>query len=350
MKEGLILAGLVFLLAYWLTGYLCSPAAWLRLLDQPNERSLHLTPTPRTGGLSILGSLLVGVVVYHLVLLHGKDSVTNLWFIGAAAVIGVVSFWDDRANLPPGVRFGVHCLTAIATVLGTGLAITEISFPLLGSYSLGLIGVPLAILFLIWMTNLYNFMDGMDGFAGGMTVLGFGFLGYMALKGGQPGLAVLSFLIVGATGGFLIYNMPPARIFMGDVGSAPLGFLAGVLSLKGVQEQAVDFWVPLLLFSPFIVDATTTLLQRLFRGEKVWQAHREHYYQRLVLSGWSHRKTVVAEYVLMCASAGSALIYSQADERVRFVLLAGWALLYIVLARGVSWIELRQGRGLRGEI
>jgi UDP-N-acetylmuramyl pentapeptide phosphotransferase/UDP-N-acetylglucosamine-1-phosphate transferase len=204
-----------------------------------------------------------------------------------------------------------------------------------------------AVLLLIWMTNLYNFMDGMDGFAGGMTVLGFGFLAYMLWQGGQPGLAALALLIIGATGGFLVYNMPPARIFMGDVGSAPLGFLAGALSLKGVQEQAFDIWVPLLIFSPFVVDATITLLQRLLRREKVWQAHREHYYQRLVLSGWSHRKTVVAEYLLMLAGGGSGWLFSHAGERGRFAILVGWTLVYVALARGVSRIEWRHRKQQR---
>src|SRR5207248_1198403 len=124
----------------------------------------------------------------------------------------------------------------------------------------------------------------------GMTVLGFGIFGVIALNGGHRAFAMVSFLIMAASGGFLVHNMPPARIFMGDVGSAPLGFLAGGLALKGIHDDVFDFWVPVLVFSPFIADATTTLLRRLMRGEKVWQAHREHYYQRLVLSGWTHRK------------------------------------------------------------
>src|SRR5207253_5665948 len=139
--------------------------------------------------------------------------------------------------------------------------------------------------------------------------------------------------------GFLVFNRPPARIFMGDVGSTFLGFLAGTLAVMGAHRGLFGLFVPALIFSPFIVDATVTLLRRLLRGEKVWQAHREHYYQRMVLSGWSHRKTVIAEYVLMLACGGSALMYSHAGGRARLGILAGWAILYIVLAKGVSRIE-----------
>jgi UDP-N-acetylmuramyl pentapeptide phosphotransferase/UDP-N-acetylglucosamine-1-phosphate transferase len=339
---------LVFLLAYAATRYLCSPVAGLRQLDHPNERSLHAVPTPRTGGLAILGSLMLGFAASQVLFPDGAEAQTSRWIMGAALLIGAVSFWDDRMGLPPGLRFGVHSAAAVAVVVGTGLTVPQISFPLLGTWTLGPLGPPLAVLFLMWMTNLYNFMDGMDGFAGGMTVVGFGFLAYMALRGGQPGLAALACLVIGATGGFLVYNVPPARIFMGDVGSAPLGFLAGALSLKGVQEQAFDFWVPMLIFSPFLVDATMTLLQRLLRGEKVWQAHREHYYQRLVLSGWSHRKTVVVEYLLMLGCGGSAVLYSYAGEGGQLGILAGWAVLYVALARGVSRVEWRQRQGTVG--
>jgi UDP-N-acetylmuramyl pentapeptide phosphotransferase/UDP-N-acetylglucosamine-1-phosphate transferase len=349
--ETVIVAAVVFLLAYGITRHLCSPAAWLRLLDHPNERSLHAAPTPRTGGLAILGSLVTGFVISQALFGDGAGShTTSGWLIAAALLIGAVSFWDDRAGLPPGLRFAVHSAAAVIVVVGAGLTVPQISFPLFGTWSLGPLGPPLAVLFLMWMTNLYNFMDGMDGFAGGMTVVGFGFLAYVAYRAGHSSLAALALLVIAATAGFLVYNVPPARIFMGDVGSAPLGFLAGALSLQGVQEEVFDIWVPVLIFSPFLVDATTTLVQRLLRGEKVWQAHREHYYQRLVLSGWSHRKTVLIEYLLMVACGGSALLYVQAGERGRFGILAAWVLLYVTLARGVSRVEWQQREGTRGEI
>jgi UDP-N-acetylmuramyl pentapeptide phosphotransferase/UDP-N-acetylglucosamine-1-phosphate transferase len=182
-------------------------------------------------------------------------------------------------------------------------------------------------------------MDGMDGFAGGMTVIGFLFLCYLAWIGNHPLIAVISLLTAGAAAGFLFYNLPPAKIFMGDVGSIVLGFLAGSLSIMGVDSGLFDLWVPTLIFSPFIVDATVTLLRRLVRGERVWQAHREHYYQRLVLTGWSHRKTVLTEYCLMIASGLSAVTYSRAGETGRLAILITWVLIYGALALRVRIIE-----------
>jgi len=221
------------------------------------------------------------------------------------------------------------------------LTIDSIAVPFLGKVSLGWIAVPVTILFLMWMTNLYNFMDGMDGFAAGMTVLGYGFLGFLAWKGGHQFIMLLSFLIASAAGGFLLYNVPPARIFMGDVGSVSLGFMAAALGVMGVQDGLFDVWVPLLIFSPFIVDATVTLVRRLLRGEKVWQAHREHYYQRLVLAGWGHRKTMLAEYFLMVACGITAVAYGQAGESWRLAILLGWVAAYILLALGVRGVERR---------
>jgi UDP-N-acetylmuramyl pentapeptide phosphotransferase/UDP-N-acetylglucosamine-1-phosphate transferase len=149
-------------------------------------------------------------------------------------------------------------------------------------------------------------------------------------------------MAVAGVSGFLVFNWPPARIFMGDVGSTFLGFLAGVLSVRGVRDGLFDFWVPVLVFSPFIVDATLTLLRRLFRGERIWQAHREHYYQRLVLLGWSHRKTVLAEYVLMLACGGSAVFYQQAGPRLRLLVLLSWVIIYTALGLGIRLLEQRK--------
>ena len=284
---------LVFLSAFGLTKLLCSPAPRLALLDHPNPRSLHTEPIPRTGGLAIFGSVILGLVL-SLVLEWpgGQATGTGLWILGMTLIVVGVSFWDDRVGVSTILRLGVHALAAAGVVWGSGLTMTTVPIPFLGALSLGWIAVPVTVLCLIWMTNLYNFMDGMDGFAGGMTVFGYSFLGYVTWRSGNLSIAFLCFLIAAATGGFLYYNMPPARIFMGDVGSVSLGFLTGAFALWGIQERLFDFWVPVLIFSPFIVDATVTLFRRLLQGEKVWQAHRKHYYQRLVLGGWGHRKTV----------------------------------------------------------
>ncbi len=343
----LVIALIVLALSIWLTRSLSLPASRLRLMDHPNERSLHDRPMPRTGGLAILFSFAAGLAAELLLKLlnaSGESGFTlsNLLVIAMLFFIAVVSLLDDWRELAPIIRLLVHVTAACGVVLGAGMRINELALPLLGSYPLGYVAFPLTVLWLVWMTNLYNFMDGMDGFAGGMSVVGFGFLSMIAWGAEQYFMALLSLLAVAAAGGFLIFNRPPARIFMGDVGSTFLGFLAGTLAIMGVHKGLFDLWVPALIFSPFIVDATVTLLRRLLRGERVWQAHREHYYQRMVLLGWSHGKTVLAEYALMLACGASALVYMKVGTVARLGILLAAAFLYLALAVSVRLAEQRK--------
>jgi len=199
----------------------------------------------------------------------------------------------------------------------------------------GVLGLIFTWLAIVWMTNLFNFMDGMDGFAGGMALAGFTFLGLAGWLAGAQSYAVFCWLVSASTLGFLPFNFPPARIFMGDAGSATLGLLAAALSLWGVNDGIFPIWFPLLVFSPFVVDATLTLLGRSLRREKIWQAHRTHYYQRLVQAGWGHRKTVLTEYLLMLMAGGSALILLLSPD-FRLVGLIVWSAVYILLAYVVN--------------
>ncbi|MBD0370054.1 MAG: glycosyltransferase family 4 protein [Pyrinomonadaceae bacterium] len=331
-----------------MTGRLSSASSRVRLLDHPNERSLHARPVSRTGGLAILASLALGLLVEVSLSLLGRgfrflETKASVWVIGMVLLLALVSLWNDHVDLAPGLRFIVHGLAAAGVVLGAGQSIDSLSVPFMGVWHLGLVAVPFTIICLMWMTNLYNFMDGMDGFAGGMTVIGFGFLCFLGLDSGQTFISLMSLLAVAAAAGFLLYNWPPAKIFMGDVGSILLGFLAGTLSVIGIHEGRFDVWVPVLIFSPFIVDATVTLLRRFLRGEKVWRAHREHYYQRMVLSGWTHRRTALAEYCLMIACGLSAILYTRTQPGVRLALIIVWAVIYCALALGVRLFE-RNGK------
>lgn len=268
-------------------------------LDRPNERSLHVVPVPRSGGIAIMSGL-----------------VAAAWWLGASSaywlpVVGlaVASYFDDRHALPVAARLGLHLLAA-----GGYLWLAQTSAtPAL------LIGLLLAI---GWFTNLYNFMDGSDGLAGGMALIGFGTYGLVAWLGGNAGLGLMSWSIATAAAGFLIFNFPPAKIFMGDVGSIPLGFLAGALGVAGWQLGLWPLWFPLVVFAPFVVDTSTTLVRRALRGERVWQAHRQHYYQRLILSGWSHRSTVLGEYGLMliCSAVAVYCLHAPAAAQSLFLL------------------------------
>lgn len=291
-------------------------------LDTPNERSLHAAPVPRTGG--------VGIVAGTLLSLFALGWVPVL--AACAFTLAAVSFMDDRKGLPIDARFAAHALTAAMFVLTSGVTSS-------------LVMAAALIVATMWMTNLYNFMDGSDGLAGGMAAIGFGTYAAGAGLAGQAPLAIASGCIAASALAFLWFNSHPARIFMGDVGSVPLGFLAAALGIAGWQGGAWPGWFPVLVFSPFIVDATVTLAQRAARGERVWQAHRSHYYQRLVQLGWGHARTARAEYALMAACALGGLAALRAPAAVQAALLAAAALGYAALAAAVdrAWARRREG-------
>jgi len=198
------------------------------------------------------------------------------------------------------------------------------------------------LVFIVWMINLYNFMDGMDGFAAGMAVSGFGFIALLGWLSGDAWFAQVNLIIATASLGFLIFNFPPARIFMGDVGSSTLGFMAAAFSLWGVRTGLYPFWAAVLIFSPFIADATVTLIRRILKGEKFWKAHKTHYYQRLVQAGWGHHKTLVVEYGIMLACGISALVSVDASATVQVAVLSFWFLFYIIFFSWISRISYKQ--------
>ena len=296
-----------------------------------------------------MGALYLGVLIFGVLgwirfspgeSMPALDS-TGWWILMMTGVISIVSLMDDRRGLPIAVRLGIHLVSAAILVIGSGLMLSSTTVPMLGVISWEWIAVPITILFLIWMANLYNFMDGMDGFAGGMTVIGCGLLGYFGWQAHHPVIPVIATLQSAAAAGFLVRNFPPAKIFMGDVGSVCTGFLVAALIVLGCRDGVFDLWVPLIAFSPFILDASVTLVRRAYRHEKVWEAHREHFYQRLVLSGWGHRRTVLAEYGVMALCGGFALLYQYALEEWRLVILGFWGLLFLSLALAVKGVEQR---------
>jgi UDP-GlcNAc:undecaprenyl-phosphate GlcNAc-1-phosphate transferase len=298
-----------------------------RILDHPNERSLHEQPVPRTGGMGVAAGIAAGV------LLVSPVSWWPLW-VGAAFLVGV-SFLDDLVGLPIVGRLIAHFIAAGLCV--TGLMVDQ----------MGVLWIAVAIVAAVWMTNLYNFMDGMDGLAGGMALFGFGFLAIAAWLADDRSLALVSLSIAVAAGAFLLFNFHPARMFLGDAGSTTFGYLAAGLGLIGWRDGAWSLWFPMLVFSPFIIDATVTLLRRMVQGERFWQAHRKHFYQRLVLSGWSHRKTSLAEYGVMCACGIGALAFQQASGSVQLGIVGFWVIAFLGLAQVVSGVEQRvSGQGV----
>jgi UDP-N-acetylmuramyl pentapeptide phosphotransferase/UDP-N-acetylglucosamine-1-phosphate transferase len=286
-----------------------------RLLDHPNARSLHDAPVPRLGGIAITAGVVAAAAVVGTL---------PAWLLVAFA-LALVSVADDVRSLPVLVRLASHLAAAAAMV-----ALLPIT-----------VAWPLALFFVfgtVWMTNLYNFMDGADGLAGGMAAIGFACYGVAAWSGGEYALALLLFCVAAAALAFLTFNFPPARVFLGDSGSIPLGFMAAAVGVLGWRVYGLwPYWFPALVFSPFAVDATVTLARRAVRREPVWRAHRDHYYQRLVRLGWGHRRTAVAEYALMLACAVAALSLRDADTRVQLsglgLAVVGYAAIMIAVDR-----------------
>ncbi len=285
-------------------------------LDQPNERSLHTRPIPRIGGFALVPATLLAWA-----LLPAGPGAT-LW--AATLALFVLSGLDDVRGLPVVLRFAAH-LAAAALVVRDVLD---------ASHGIGTMA--LATLACAWMINLYNFMDGSDGLAGGMALIGFGTYGAGAWMGGDVALAATCWSVAAAAAGFLVFNFPPARVFLGDAGSIPLGLLAGTLGLLGWTRGLWPAWFPVLVFSPFVVDASTTLARRLVRGERIWQAHRQHYYQRLVQLGWGHRNTALAEYALMLACGGLGLLAIGRPDTTQAAIVGMAAVAYGVLMRCVD--------------
>jgi UDP-GlcNAc:undecaprenyl-phosphate/decaprenyl-phosphate GlcNAc-1-phosphate transferase len=288
-------------------------------LDRPNERSLHERPVPRTGGIALLAGALVSVAF----------GASELWLaLGLAIGLGALSFLDDVRSLATPVRLAAHLAAA-------GVLAWYVLSPM---HPLELAVLALAV---AWMTNLYNFMDGSDGLAGGMALIGFGAYAMAAAGAGDGPLLALTLGLAAAALGFLLFNFPPAKIFLGDVGSVPLGFLAGALGLVGWRDDLWPLWFPVVVFAPFIGDASLTLVRRALRGEKVWQAHREHYYQRLVRLGFGHRGTAYVAYALMLLCAALALYGRGGRPALQWAIVASSIL---GLGAVAAWIELRWRR------
>ncbi len=300
-------AALVTLL---LTHFLLSNKSAVKLRDVPNDRSLHTEPVPRIGGVSLMAGILSGwLLLFNSVM---------WWILFPMLGLFLISLLDDIYKLTVKLRLLSHILAATILVVGSGLAVQQ-----------GAVIALVVIVLGIWMINLFNFMDGSDGLAGGMAMFGFGVLGVAAWFAHNPSLALLNFCIAASAAGFLYYNFHPAKIFMGDAGSIPLGFLVIAMSLWGWLQGNWSAWFPVLVFSPFIADASVTLLKRTMRGAKITEAHREHYYQRLVQLGWGHRNVALAEYALMLAAGISALWVF--EFVFPWQLLLAWATVYAVM-------------------
>ena len=309
----LIAALVSFGLAVGLVRVLWSDRLAGLVLDVPNDRSLHDRPTPRTGGIGLMLTVAVSLLVFGA----GPRSI-----VVPAVLLAAVFLIDDVRGLPVLPRFVAQFGAAIGFLAASG--------------PYGWFLFPLMALGIVWSANLYNFMDGSNGLAGGMAVIGFATFAFAAAWAGDPELALLAAIVAGAAGGFLAWNFDPARIFLGDAGSIPLGFLAASIGVLGWDRGLWPFWFPGLVFATFIVDSGLTLAKRLLHRENPFQAHRSHYYQRLIRMGWSHRRLALSAYALMAATSLSALGLSNMALSMRLLGLVIWLAAFATMALAID--------------
>jgi UDP-N-acetylmuramyl pentapeptide phosphotransferase/UDP-N-acetylglucosamine-1-phosphate transferase len=324
-----------FLFSAGLTSYLKHPTAVWRVIDRPNPRSLHDAPKPRSGGIAILLSA-AAILAWQAT--DFKEHSDLLWLaISILPAVGV-SLIDDICGVPPGLRLLFHALSALILISG-GWMISGDIWPSVAWAGPVWLNVVLTGLFIIWLMNLYNFMDGADGLAAGMGAIGFAAMAISADTALDPIFVQTAWTLSAACGGFLLFNIPPARIFMGDVGSVPLGFLVAAMMLWGARSAGLPLWASGLIFSPFILDATQTLFRRILGQERIWEAHREHHYQYLIRSGWSHRRLAVFEYLLMAGLSLSAYALTRSSSQAATLGLALWTIAFIGLS---IWIRFKK--------
>src|SRR5438445_11704549 len=282
-------------------------------LDVPNQRSLHVRPVLRSGGIAMMTGVFSAFAILQ----------TPLVVVLPAAALVAVSHLEDVYGLRIPVRLGAQFAAAARFAFG---ALPTVALP----------SLVLIVIGILWMTNLYNFMDGADGLTGGMTVIGFAFLGAGAWMSGDDALLAECGIVAASGAAFLLFNFPPARLFMGDAGSVPIGFLAAVLSLSGWRDGDWPFWFPAAVFAPFIADTTLTLFKRILARERFWEAHNKHYYQRLVRMGWSHRGMALAEYALMLGCGATALWALRQPVYFQLAAVLGLIALHATLA---LWVD-----------
>jgi UDP-N-acetylmuramyl pentapeptide phosphotransferase/UDP-N-acetylglucosamine-1-phosphate transferase len=307
-------------------------------VDTPNDRSLHRVVTPRGGGLGmVIAAAITGLAALLWRAPAAFDVPTAAWMLGLTCLVALFSYFGgDRHRLSALRRFVLQIAVAAVWIWQAGAAFTVIQLPGLWTIDLGLFGPILTVGFVVWTMNLFNFMDGMDGLAGSMIAIGCAAVALIAYLAGHPTLPILAAIASASALGFLWFNYPPASIFMGDVGSVSFGFFVAALITAGARDGVAGPITTGLAFAPFFVDATATLIKRALRGEQVWIAHRTHWYQRLVLAGWSHRRTLRAEIALMVISGIVAAVSASRS--------AGWivlALAWIVPYLGLSFLVRR---------
>jgi Fuc2NAc and GlcNAc transferase len=321
-----------FLVSVVFTGYIRRYAMRHAVLDVPNTRSLHNVPTPRGGGLSIAITLMLACILVYSMQLLSLPAFLALF--GGGLGVTLVGWLDDRYHISVGWRALDYLLASVWAVYWLdSTALVRLDDTLYFS----IFGGAISVLIIAWLTNLYNFMDGTDALAAVQAICTGMMAGMLLNSSGQPGLAVLCLVITTSSAGFVIWNWPPARIFMGDAGSCLLGYSFGVLAIMSAgSDSTVSLAVWFILLAVFVCDATLTLLMRMMKGEKFYSAHRDHAYQRIVQMGFSHaavaRGVLCINVVILWPAAYVA--YSRAE--LSFMTVSAITFLMCLLWGGIQ--------------
>jgi len=303
---------------------------WLmkkQVIDLPNERSSHSVPTPRGGGLVIVALTLVVAFISTIIFQNWRE---GLVFILVGCGVAWIGWQDDIKSLSPKLRFLLQGIVAVATILGLGY-FDFVSIPLIGKLHLGVIGIPITLLWIMGLINAFNFMDGIDGISGsvGLTAA-LGWMLFLGISGYFSGFIFWLALAIAASNlGFLGHNWPPARIFMGDVASTFLGYCFAVLPLLSRDKLEDAFLLGVIVMWVYILDTLITFMRRLIKGERVFAAHRTHIYQRLVISGY--QVASVSSLYLLLTSLGVVLAYAWINQYA-------FAPAAIIIGMPVLWI------------
>lgn len=321
----------VFSISVVLTGLIRTVALSRGVLDFPNVRSSHTSPTPRGGGIAIVVTSLTTIGIMHAKGI-ASPALSVALLVGGPAV-ALAGLIDDLRSVSPLARLSVHVAACAwcAWVLGS---VPPINFGL-GSWNLGVVGNVCGVVFLVWLLNLYNFMDGIDGIAAVEAISVLIIAGVLFERhGGDSSTVYVIAVVVASVAGFLVWNWPPARIFMGDAGSGFVGFCLGAIGWATIEAGRLTIWVWLILLGAFIVDATVTLLRRWLHGARLSQAHRSHAYQRLSRLYGSHLKVTLSVLCINLFWLGPCAAIADARPSLGSVLtLVAWAPLVILAWR-----------------
>ncbi len=302
-----------FTISYLLTRFILSFSLKRNLLDIPNVRSSHTIPKPRLGGVALTVSFYVSCATLFLVELRPfPSSMMATGILAGGAIIALLGLYDDLRGLDARMKLLAQ-LAICSIVIATGVVMEELTLPLIGTIDLGAFSVPFTIIWILGIINFYNFIDGIDGLAAGTGMIASSFLILVGGMAGAPMLGGVYAILAGSCLGFLRYNFPPARIFMGDMGSTFIGYSFAVLSVMG-SKVGIPAFLTILLLGAVLGDAALTLIRRIVRREKVLSPHRTHYYQRLTTLGLSHKQVTLLEYLIAVLLGVSALLALSGDR------------------------------------